>query len=162
MNLLEKVLANSREDADCLVWARGCCNGHPAMRWAGKTQLVRRLLWVESRGTIPAGRVVRLSCGTVNCVNPAHLKLSTYKAIAKECGAMGLMSGPVRSANIAAVKRAGKQARISQEDARAIRTSEETGHKLAARYGISQATVSKIKLNQVRREFSGNVWMGLA
>ena len=86
---------------------------------------------------------------------------TTYGAIAKECGALGLMSGPVRSARIAATKRAGTQAKISQDDARAIRASEEPVKVLGERYNIAQATVSKIRLWQVRREFVGNVWAGL-
>lgn len=153
---LRHYAARIREDGDCLRWLGSCCNGHPAVRIDGKTVLVRRVLMQPG-----PGKIARCTCGTDDCINPEHLTVTTYRAVAKQLGALGVMSGPVRSARIAAVKRAGKQARITQETARAIRDSDETGRVLAARYGIAEATVSKIRLGQVRREFAGNPWRGL-
>jgi hypothetical protein len=50
------------------------------------------------------------TCETPLCVELGHLTLSTYRKVALEMSRQGLMSGPVRSARIAAAKRAGKQA----------------------------------------------------
>jgi hypothetical protein len=160
--LAERIKANTVEDGDCLRWTAGCCSGHPAMRWGDKkSAMVRRVLWEEVNGPIPPGKILRCTCETPKCVNIEHAKLATYRGVALELGAVGVMSGPVRSARIAAVKRAGKQSRISQDDARTIRESEDKGADLAQRYGISEGTVSKIRLGKVRREFGGNVWQGL-
>lgn len=149
------------DDAGCLRWTGYVYNGHPGGTLNGRKFLVRRAVYEAAHGAIPRGLIVRCICETPLCVADDCLKLTTYKAVAKVCGAQGLMSGPVRSARIAEVKRAGKQAKITQEDARAIRASDETGVVLAARYRLSQATISKIQLGQVRREFTGNPWQGL-
>jgi hypothetical protein len=81
--------------------------------------------------------------------------------LGKHLAAYGIMSGPVRSGRIAATKRIGPQAKITQDDARAIRASDDSGKTLSLRYGISESTVSKIRRNKMRREFEGNVWAGL-
>lgn len=161
--LLDYVAARIIEDGDCWRWTAGTVNGHPSATINGRRgALVRRELFASIHGPIPRGRIVRCICELPLCVNPAHAMLTTYKAVAKECGALGLMSGPVRSARIAAVKRASTQAKISQEDARAIRASDEPGCVLAARYRVAEATISKIRRGRVRREFAGNPWQGLA
>jgi HNH endonuclease len=151
------------EDGDCLRWTGTVCNGHPAGAWGGKRcRLIRREVWEAANGPIPAGKIIRCTCETPLCVALDHLSVATYRSVARQCAAQGLMSGPVRSGRIAAAKRAGPQARITQEDARAIRESDESGRVWADRLGISPSTVSKIRRGQVRREFVGNAWSGLA
>lgn len=158
----EIIRANTVEDGDCLRWTGACCNGHPGMRGEnGKTVLVRRELWQAKHGPIPAGKILRCTCGTPKCVQIEHCTLTTYKRLALQLGAIGVMSGPVRSAKIAAAKRAGKQAKVTQEDVRAIRASDEPVAVLAGRYGVAEATISKYRLGQMRREFEANPWQGL-
>lgn len=145
------------EDGDCLRWTGACINGHPAMNKA----LVRRVLWEKKHGPIPAGKILRCTCELKRCINLDHCEVSTYRKVAKECGAQGLMSGPTRSAKIAAAKRSGRQAKVSQDDVRVIRDSTEPGTVLAERYGVSEATISKYRLGHCRREFTANPWQGL-
>lgn len=156
------VQARVIEDGDCLRWTGYCYNGHLGGTIDRRKVLIRRELYVAAKGPIPKGKILRCICETPLCVNVGHVVPTTYKAVAKECGALGLMSGPVRSARIAAAKRAGAQAKISQEDARAIRASDEPLSVLAARYRLTESTCSKIRRGQVRREFTGNPWAGLA
>lgn len=141
------------EDCDCLVWTRSCCNGHPAMRVGTKTNLVRRVLWTELHGEIPAGHIVHMTCTTPKCVQPEHLELTTYKKLGKQLGALGIMSGPVRSAAIARAKRK-THGKLSDEAVRDIRNSDEPGRVLAERHGVSQAHVSKVQKHKAWREFS--------
>ena len=155
----EYILRRVEADAGCMRWTGYCFNGHPAGTIAGKKVLIRRALWEAANGPIPRGRILRCTCETPLCIE--HIELTTHQAVAKKLGALGAMSGPVRSARIAEVKRNGKQAKISQDDARAIRASDEPLAVLAARHGIAEATVSKIRLGKVRREFVGNPWAGL-
>jgi hypothetical protein len=149
----------TRDDAGCAVWLHYCCNGHPAMRHDGKTQLVRRLLWSSIHGPIPGGRIVRCKCGTPKCVNPECLELTTRKKLAKELGAIGLMSGQKRSAAIARAKRK-THGKLTQEAVDAIRSSSEKTDVLGARYGISAAHVSKVRIGKSWRDFS-SPWAGL-
>lgn len=143
------------EDGDCLRWAAGVNgNGYPMWRIDGKTQMVRRALWEEANGPVPAGRVLRLTCGMKRCVNPDHCKPTTRKAVAVECGSQGLMGGPVRRARIAAAKRAHPSAKLTTEIVSAIRASDETGVVLGQRYGICQKTVCNIKRGLLWRDYS--------
>lgn len=153
INQLPEVLARRVvECGDCLRWTGWCTMGHPSLKIDGKARLVRRWLYERLHGPIPAGRVIRCTCETPRCI--AHLRASTYREIALECGAKGLMSGHARSARIAAVKRAGRQARITQADAVAIRCSDESSTVLARRYGISVSSVCRIRRGEFRRDFS--------
>lgn len=166
--LLDQLAGRYVEDGDCLRWLGGCCGKkqHPAlpksMQEKGKSVLVRRRLWEEKHGPIPAGKILHCTCDVPRCINLDHCELTTFKKVAVQCGAMGLMSDPVRSAKIAAAHRERHPfTRITQADARAIRDSDEPGTVLAARYGVSESSVSKIRLGLFRREFHGNPWQGL-
>lgn len=151
----ELILSKSLEDGDCLRWTGGKTGtGHPQTRIDGRSVLVRRALWESEKGTIPSGAVLRVFCGASDCVSLDHIKLTTHKQIALDCGALGLMSGQKRSAKIAATKRAGHQAKLSDEAVRIIKSSNRTGVSLARQFGIAQATVSKIRLGKARRDFS--------
>jgi hypothetical protein len=158
--LLDQIAHLLTEDGDCLLWRGACCNGHPSKTMGGKTLLLRRALYAELHGTIPPGRILQPTCGQRRCLNLEHARLTTHKAVALECGALGLMGGTVRSARIAAAKRAGPQARITQDVARSIFRSDESGAALARRHGITPSHVSKIRLGKARRDFS-SPWIAL-
>jgi hypothetical protein len=155
------IAARVIEDGDCLRWTGFRVNGHPAGAIGPLKFLVRREVWQAAHGEIPPGRILRCTCETPLCVNLEHLRCTTYQSVAKECGALGLMSGRVRSARIADVKRAGRQAKISQADAEVIRGSDAKGVELAEQFGISPSTVSKIRRGECRREFRANPFAGL-
>lgn len=158
-DMLTKILQHTNDDAGCDVWQRGCCNGHPAMRHQGKTQLVRRLIWTEMHGTITPGVVVRMQCETHLCVNPEHMHLMTRGKLAQELGALGLMSGLVRSAAIARTKRK-THAKLTSAQAKEIRASTETGVVMSKKYGVSQPRISKVRLGKGFRDFE-SPWAGL-
>lgn len=129
------------------------------MREGNKTVLVRRAIWEDEHGQIEAGKIVRMTCETQKCVNPKHMVLTTYQRLAKEMGALGKMSGPLRSAKIAAVKRA-KYAKLTHDDIREIRASNETGRAMAKRFQVSEKHISAILSGQRWREFT-SPWAGL-
>lgn len=156
------VAAHTVDDAGCLRWTGWCVNGHPGGTIGGRRLLIRRALFeVEHGEPVPAGKVLRCTCETPLCVTLEHCEATTYQRIAQACGEQGLMSGPIRSAHIAAAKRAGRQAKIDHAQALTIRASDEPGRVLAKRYGISAATVSKIRRGQMRRDFVASPWAAL-
>ncbi len=160
MSLFDSIRHLVIEDGDCLRWRAGCSAGHPSWRVGGKSVLVRRVMFEEEHGPIPRGKILRVTCGMLRCLNREHWRLTTYKAVALECGAAGLMSGHLRSAKIAAVKRSGPQAKISDEDAATIFASGDTCTVLAERYGLNPSTICRIKRGQVRRRFD-DPWLSL-
>lgn len=152
MTTLERLSKFYEEDGSCLIWKGGCCNGHPATRHNGKTVLVRRLLWQELHGEIPAGHIVRMTCECKKCIEPTHMKCTTYQRLGKELGAKGIMSGPVRSAAIQRTKRK-TQGKLTIEAVRAIRASDETTVALAVRYGVAQAHISKVRKHKCQIDY---------
>lgn len=168
MTLDAYIAARTVEDGDCLRWTGGCAGkaAHPAIAIYSpkrKTVLVRRAVWEQAHGPIPAGKIIRCNCSTPRCIALDHLELTTFGKLAKELGALGIMSGPVRSAKIAASHRERHPlTKLTQEQVREIRASDEPGTVLAERYGVCEGSISKYRLGRCRREFSGNVWQGLA
>ena len=129
------------------------------MRKDGKTMLVRRAIWQDLHGEIEAGKIVRMTCETLKCIHPKHMTLTTYKRLGKEMGAQGKMSDPVRSAKIAATKRA-KYGKLTAEAVSDIRSSPETGRAMAVKYGVDEKHISRIRLNHCWKQFS-SPWTGL-
>ena len=160
MRLFTQLIQNVIDDAGCWVWQKACSNGHPAFRKDGKPSLVRREIWKDMNGEIPAGKIIHMTCETNKCVHPEHMVATTYKEVAKKMGKIGLMSGPVRSAKIAATKRE-KYAKLTHDSAMEIRSSNETGKALAEKYQVSQAHISKIQLGKCWKQFS-SPWAGLS
>lgn len=158
--IADKLLTNTDDDAGCMVWRSGCTSGHPTARVDAKNQLVRRVLWTELHGPIEPGKIIRCTCQTPKCINPEHLEKTTYQKVAKALGALGVMSGQMRSAAIARAKRKGSQAKITDADVQRIRYGNELLRELAADLGINQGTVSKIRLGKCRKDFT-SPWSGL-
>jgi hypothetical protein len=149
-----------KDDAGCLVWTGSCCNGHPSRTVDGKTRLVRRELWEQVHGPIKPGHIIRCTCETPKCINIDCCEQTTYKKLGQQLGALGVMSGPVRSARIATAKRAGPQAKLTDADVQRIRNGTETLETLARELHINKGTAGRIRRRECRRDFS-SPWAGL-
>lgn len=158
IEILERIKARIIDDAGCEIWQGCTANGHPFIRTKEGGKLVRRIVWHAANGPIPAGKIIRCTCETPNCVSLECLTLTTHGKLAKEMGAIGLMSGQKRSANIAKAKR--KNAKLTEQCAREIRQSNETIATLSKRYGIAESNISRVKLGKIWRDFS-SPWAGL-
>ena len=124
------------------------------MEGGGQTLLVQRVSYEAANGPIPAGKVIRCTCETPGCVNPACLVSTSYRKIALDCGKLGLMSGPLRTRKIAQAKQSASQY-LSRDMVREIRNSPESGVALSARLGLSQNLISKVRLHKVWKDFGG-------
>ena len=152
MSFFTDIQHKTRDDAGCAVWRLSCCNGHPAIRKNGKIVLVRRAVWTDEHGEIPDGKIIRMTCETPKCIHPEHMELTTYKKVAKQLGAIGVMSGSVRSAKIAETKRK-KYAKLTPDAVHEIRTSNETGRAMAKKYKVNEKHISQIRLNKCWKDF---------
>lgn len=151
--ILQKMSGHYIAEGDCFLWKRGCCNGHPVMRYEGKTQLVRRVIWHTLHGVIPTGKIMQTTCEDLKCVNPEHLVLSTYAAVAKKLGP-AVMGGLKRSANVAKAKRLQPVAKLNPEIVSEIRYGLETGVALSKRLGVPQSLISKVRLHKCWKDYS--------
>lgn len=159
---LESLHAHCEEIGDCWEWQRTATFGrYPNTRHKGKTVAVRRLVLELSGIALKPKSHVITTCGCDLCINPEHLQQVTQHISMKRAGAKGRLSDPVRSAKIAATKRASPIAKLDMETVRQIRASSETTVALAARYGVSQSKISAIQHHRAWREFRNNPFAGL-
>lgn len=99
--------------------------------------LAHRVSWELHRGAIPAGMFVLHTCDNRSCVNPAHLFLGTHASNMRDMTAKGRQASGVRHS----------QAKLTDEavlEIRAKRANGTTQPALAALYGVSQTTISRI------------------
>lgn len=168
MLTIASIRGRTTDDGDCWIWQGAHANfgRNPVLgnREAGDGSMsVRRRVWELHHGKpIPAGKIIVVTCECRRCVNPEHLKLTTMQQLTRELGAKGVMSGSLRSAKIAATHRQRHpNTKLTQEQVRAIRASDETGAALAVRYGVAESTISRYRLHQCRREYTANPFAGL-
>jgi hypothetical protein len=139
------------EDGDCWEWTGYCANGTPSVFHAGKMIAVRRLFTELLGGKLREGYYVA-KCGNGLCVNPEHTTYNDPKQHMKKGNRKALKS-PTRRLKIQIYKRA-TNAKLTQEKADEIRSSNETSRVLAAKYGVDKSIICRIK--------SGQAWVNLS
>lgn len=141
------------EDSGCWHWRHAFTTGRagthtpvtyfPALR---RVVSAFRASVMLSRGMhcIPDGHFVWPNCNSRDCVNPAHLRIGTQKALGKHVARKGWRkNNPLRIAAIHAQKRAATS--LTDEVLRDIRESKETLAVLSGRHGISKTHASRIR-----------------
>lgn len=101
-----------------------------------------RFAWAAAHGDIPDGMLVLHKCDNPPCVNVDHLFLGTHKDNVDD------MDAKMRRVNNQLKGEKCHASKITDKDVIAIRADVRRQVDIASDYGISQASVSKIKLNQ--------------
>lgn len=152
---LDTLLARADDVGECLEWNGGyTCNGHPTTKHNGKPWLVRRLVLALQGIEIKTNHVVVTTCSNKRCINPAHLVQHSLRQHMKAMGLAGKQSDRIRSAKIAATKRANGQAKLTEAQVREIRASTGTLRELAAIYGVNKSRICGIRLGRMWKDFS--------
>lgn len=159
---LDTLLTQTQEVGDCLEWTGSCMNrGHPVVHHDGKPWMVRRLVLTLTGHQLKPRHVVGVACGNPRCINPDHLVQLSHRQRMK---AMRMASAAThtyaRSAKVAATKRAGPQAKLTDAQVQAIRHGHQPQRETAALYGVSPHLVASIRSGRRRRDFS-NPFAGL-
>lgn len=152
--LVKKIYDRCEEYGDCWDWqgAIQSCGSTPMINYKQRVLSVRRLL-AEHQGLNIAGKVVTYKCGNELCVNPEHLQVLTRKKLSQRSTQdLKYHTNPVRMKKLADAARA--RGKLSIELARQIREASGTQREIAARFGVSQATVSVIVRGVTWREYS--------
>lgn len=131
---------------ECWEWQRSKVNGgYGHFRYSDggdfKNKRAHRLAWELFRGPIPEGMCVLHRCDNPPCCNPDHLFLgskadNTMDMVDKGRAAGGSLPG-----------KSNPDARLTEDDVRAIRGARADGVRvasLAAAYGVSGTTIYKI------------------
>jgi hypothetical protein len=142
------------ETEGCWEWA-GAVQPHgstPTMRHNGRVAGVRRFLAIDM-GKEVKGKVVTHKCGNPACVNPEHLAVITRGKLQKRiAGERNYKTNPLRQKKIA--DKARENSKLNLSIVEQIRAADGSQRKIAAEYGITQATVSCIKSGRTWRDYS--------
>jgi hypothetical protein len=123
---------------ECWLWLGGKSDagyGRFCIRpkWFGSHQIALLITGVER----PPGYNALHSCDNRLCCNPKHLRWGTLLENAKEMKA--------RNRNVVKRGENNNNAKLSEDDVRAIRCDTRAQTIIAKAYGVSQVSVSKIK-----------------
>ena len=155
------LLDSTVEEGDCLLWTGATGDsGHPIYKPHGcGCTLVRRAMFRLAGGELIPRKPIDTRCGDKRCLNAAHLFQSTNSKIGQRAAQRGAWSGLARKVKISKAKR-GKM-KLTEEKAREIRESSESGPVLALRYGVDKSLVNNIKRGVAWRDYTASPWAGL-
>lgn len=127
----------------CLLWTGYPVKGYGAIRVSGNKVYAHRLAWELVNGSIPDGICVLHRCDVPACVNPNHLFLGTHAENAADRAAKGRNRGGDRRGE------KNSHAKLTAATVLVIRerlASGEHQRTIASSFGVSQQTVSKLKM----------------
>jgi hypothetical protein len=134
----------------CWLWFGGTDrDGYGVIMFGRKTLTAHRVSYALVHGQIPPGMLVMHSCDVPRCVNPAHLSLGTIKDNNRDMTRKGRLKRPAPEFLPRGSRSA--QAKLTALQVLKIRSrvmAGESQSKLAAEFGVSQATVNKIILRE--------------
>lgn len=149
-----------RTDPDgCWLWLAGQrgSNDYGGFWIGGKTRPAHVVSWMFANGTVPNGLLVLHQCDVPLCVRPDHLFLGTDADNAADRVRKGRQSrGAKHSACILPNRPRGERhhaAKMSSEQVAELHVLRAAGwsqRRLAARYGVSQATIQRILAGKSR------------
>lgn len=151
--LIDQISARCVEIGACWEWqgALQRRGSSPVMRWQGQTITVRRLV-LQHMGVNVEKRVCTVRCGNFLCVNPQHIEAIARKKLSRRVAEMNSYSvNMLRRVRLA--RKARERAKLTENLASQIREAEGSQRAIAARYGVSQATVNAI--------LRGRIWVDL-
>ena len=135
-SLAARLLERSVRSGRCRLWTGSKYHdGYGRMSYEGKWQRVHRLAWRAWRGPIPIGLNVLHRCDTPLCIKPSHLFVGTHADNVADKMRKGRHPHTVTFGN----------RKLTDAQARAVFRARGRQVDIAARFGIEQAAVSKIK-----------------
>ena len=125
-------------NSGCRLWTAGVdTRGYAHLRINGVQRLAHRVAYELAHGPIPAGLLVCHKCDVKTCINPKHLFLGTHKDNSDDMIAKGRDSHTV-----------GQDcpvAKLTEDQARAIRSDKRRYREIAEDYGISVMQAWRVK-----------------
>jgi len=147
-----KTLIEQRGPDECWRW-RGTINsnGYGFYKLWGKYRLAHRLSVIFLKGEDPTGKVVRHTCDNPLCVNPEHLLIGTTQDNVNDRVTRNRSATGERNFNT----------KLTLEQVLIIKKSDfsinGTGRDLAKQFGVTQTTISRIKLGKAYKYVSTDI-----
>lgn len=116
-----------------------------------KVTFAHRASWELFRGPIPAGMYVCHTCDVRLCVNPLHLFIGTAKDNMQDASKKGRIVVPKESY---LSDENHQVAKLTNEQVREIRNSEENGKVLATRFGVGKECIWMARTRRTFKDVS--------
>lgn len=134
----ELVTETNEQGCELVVSHARTKDGHVRITVNGKSYYLHRLVYSDNYGEIPNDNVVRHKCDNPNCINPEHLELGTHAdnvadRVERQRSAKGSQNG---------------RAKLTEDNVRYIRNSEEKNTHLAKRFNVDEKAIRQIKQNK--------------
>ena len=139
--VLQKILLNSIMDpvTDCALWQGPAgTGGYGRIGWQGKSVQIHRFLFQQF--VDKDANIVRHSCDKPRCWNLAHLIDGTQ---------FDNIRDSIERGRFTAIGTTHGMAKLNDTLVREIRTSNLTQEDLAAKLGVSQSTISLVRLGRI-------------
>ena len=138
-------------ESGCWIWIAACnSHGYGHFRRNGRhVKAHRKSLEIKLGRELPQSKFVCHACDTPQCINPDHLFLGTHTENMKDMDAKGRrVTPPQHGVN-------NGNARLTESDVRKILSDRRVYAEIAADYGVSRVTISKIKTGRSWSKFTG-------
>lgn len=147
LTLTERFFKYVKKTDTCWEWVGSKCkNGYGRLNVKGIPVLASRISFQVHFGSIPPGMNVCHKCDYPACVNPDHLFLGTQQDNVDDMKAKGRERHRCLSGEQHAMSK------LTEDDVRAIRASNETGPELSRRFNISTSVIYDIRNRKLWRD----------
>jgi hypothetical protein len=141
--LAERVAMYTKRARWCWEWT-GTRNpaGYGLINVRDSPRLAHRVAYTLANGSIPLGMSVLHKCDNPGCVRPDHLFIGTLADNNADMRTKGRQRGPSLKGST------NPNALLTEAKVRAIRKSNAKGTDLARKYGVTETTISSIRLRR--------------
>lgn len=159
---MEYIRLRCREEDDCWIWPGAAKEGRWPVVCFRRIDVdgvkrdfilyVRHVVyWIRSgkRPSLSGGKTMGASCNNELCVNPAHVKMTTFSELQKRLTHQKTLQFRIKNAT---GRR--KNSKLSDEAVREIRASELPRKELAAVHGVSYEYVRQLQNGLWRRDYT--------
>lgn len=131
----------------CWLWAgAGKGNGYGNFQYEGRYLPAHRAAYLLFNGHVDSDMDVCHRCDNRACVNPDHLFLGTRLENMQDCAAKGRIAKGDRLNSRRGED--GPRSKLTWEQVRDIRSSDLPAKAIAARYGVTNDNINRIRRNE--------------
>lgn len=152
--------ARVAQEEQCLIW-RGFFDRYGAPRgripWLAGSLSVRRALWERLNGKTLGTRLIRMTCGNRDCVNPEHMRPVSKKKLFEHFAKDGVFDCPIAKAKraVAAKNRGRHYSPEAKAKIFALRQSGQTYKQIGSEMGMDWRHIGRILTGHAWVDFEG-------
>lgn len=156
IHTIQSLMERTSVEGDCTEWLGYSYEGNnPQVSHDGKMIAVRKLVMLLHERKVPDRAYYKTTCGNELCVRLEHIKVVDHKRHMISMAKKVIHNAPTRVAKLQAS--AISRRKLTDEQVQDIVMSDQSTRALAAVYGVSPSTISKVKSNRTRRVMSASV-----